>query len=662
MCGIVGIYNFKEAVNPVLIKKMADTLKHRGPDDEGYLGIHFDIKKVYSLIGNDSQIEGVKLQDFNQPVNFLLGHRRLSIIDLSTNGHQPMSNEDGSLWIVHNGEIYNYLELKKELEALGHQIKSKTDTEVILHSYEEWGRDCLNYFNGMWAFVIVDVKRRKIFCSRDQVGIKPFYYFYDGKRFAFASEIKALLKIDHLSIEPNEQIIADYLFYGLLDHTKETFFKDIYQLRPGEYLILDEDRWIVQPYWEVQPKEIFFQNNEDNVKQFYELLEDSIRLRLRTDVPIGSCLSGGLDSSSIVCVANRLMFDGVSTEPKLIGDKQKTFSSCFEHFTYDERYFIEKVIAHTGAEKNYIFPKPEELFLEIYSLIWHQEEPFISTSMYAQWKVMSLAKQRGVTVLLDGQGGDELLSGYLPSYYFFFKHILREGNPIKLINEGVGFLKNQRMGLPILLTRLVRDILLKGVNPFSQKYTEKKMEWVDGGFRKRYLRPLPEPKVFKDELNNYLYQLFRMTRLPSLLHYEDRNSMAFSLEARLPFLDYRLIEFVFNLPPEEKIEGGLTKAILRKAMQGILPEEVRRRTDKMGFVTPEDIWFKTILKNSVYQIFGSKPFAKRGYFNVDKVIQTFGDYCKGKINWDSTIWRWINLELWLRVFIDKTPVLEIDGK
>ncbi len=662
MCGIVGIYNFREPVDPFLIKAMADTLKHRGPDDEGYLGIHFDTKKVYPLIGEDSQIEGIKLHDFDQPVTFLLGHRRLSILDLSAAGHQPMCNEDGSLWIVHNGEIYNYIELGKELERFGHHLKSKTDTEVILHSYEEWGKDCLHHFNGMWAFVIVDLKKRKIFCSRDHAGIKPFYYYYNGKKFAFASEIKALLKIDHFSVEPNEQMIADYLFYGLLDHTKETFFKNIYQLRPGEYLILDEDQWVVHSYWDIKPKEIFSKKNEEYVEKFYELFENSIRLRLRTDVPIGSCLSGGLDSSSIVCMANRLMFDRVSIDSKLVGDKQKTFSSCFENSTYDERFFIEKVIAQTGAEKNFIFPRAEEFFLEIYPLVWHQEEPFISTSMYAQWKVMSLAKQKGIIVLLDGQGGDELLSGYLPSYYFFFKQILKEGNPIRLVNEGFGFLKNHRTKLSVFLIGLIKDFLLKKGNLFNKNYIDRKVEWADGSFLKKYLRPFPKPKVFGDELNNYLYCIFKMTRLPSLLHYEDRNSMAFSLEARLPFLDHRLVEFVFNLPPEQKIEGGLTKAILRRAMQGILPEEIRKRTDKMGFGTPEDIWFKTILKDQVYQIFRSKSFSERGYFNANKVLWAFDNYCKGKINWNPNLWRWVNLELWFRVFIDKNLMVGIDGE
>jgi asparagine synthase (glutamine-hydrolysing) len=237
MCGITGIYSFKGSINPGCIKRMTDSLRHRGPDDEGFLAVNSTSGKVVNLIGIESKTHGSSIEDFNGYANLFIGHRRLSIIDLSPAGHQPMCNEDGSSWIVYNGEIYNYLEIRKELENLGHHLKSQTDTEVVLHAYEEWGTDCLRRFNGMWAFAVVDLKSNKIFCARDRAGVKPFYYFYDGKRFCFASEIKALIEIDGFSIEPNEQILADYLFSGLLDHTEETFFKNIYQLRPGEYQI-----------------------------------------------------------------------------------------------------------------------------------------------------------------------------------------------------------------------------------------------------------------------------------------------------------------------------------------------------------------------------------------------------------------------------------------
>ena len=442
MCGFVGIYSFNGVFRPPLIQKMVDVLWHRGQDDEGFLAANSKLGEAILLTRKGNKIRERSLEEFNRPANLFLGHRRLSIIDLSLAGHQPMSNEDGSIWIIHNGEIYNYLEIQRELEPLEHRFQSRTDTEVILHAYEEWEIDCLRRFNGMWAFAIVDLKKKRIFCSRDRAGVKPFYYLYDGKRFCFASEIKALLEMDHFSVEPNEQIIADYLFSGLLDHTRETFFKNIYQLRPGEYILVEADKLTINSYWDIEAKEIRFARDRDYVERFYELLQDSIRLRLRTDVPIGTCLSGGLDSSSIVCLANRLMFDGQSIDPRLVGERQKTFSSCFEDPSYDERKFIELVIDQTGAEKNYVFPKAEDLFNELPKLIWHQEEPFGSTSIFAQWNVMQLVKERGVTVLLDGQGGDELLAGYLPSFYFLLSQAWKRWEIRGLIIQVHGLWKN----------------------------------------------------------------------------------------------------------------------------------------------------------------------------------------------------------------------------
>jgi asparagine synthase (glutamine-hydrolysing) len=659
MCGIAGIYSFKGNAKPEHIKRMADSLRHRGPDDEGFLAVNSESTKAYPLTGSESKVQGPRIEDFNEPANLFLGHRRLSIIDLSPAGHQPMCNEDGSLWIVYNGEIYNYLELRKELEPLGHRLKSQTDTEVVLHAYEEWGTDCLRRFNGMWAFAVVDLKSNKIFCARDRAGVKPFYYFYDGKRFCFASEIKALIEIDGFSIEPNEQILADYLFSGLLDHTEETFFKNIYQLRPGEYLLIESNKLTVRSYWDIDPKGVRFCSESDDTEQFYELLQDSVRLRLRSDVPIGTCLSGGLDSSTIVCLANRLMFDAHAIDPRLVGERQKTFSSCFENHVYDERKYIELVIKQTNAEKNYVFPKGESLCKDLPRLVWHQDEPFGSTSIYAQWNVMKLAKEQGVKVLLDGQGGDELLAGYLPSFYFLFRRALKQVDLGRFIKEIKGFRKNHGNMLSQFLPGMLITIVPSWGKPLFQKFVKRDVGWAEGGFQKKYFRNFPRPMKFNDDLNDYLYHNFRSMTLPGLLHYEDRNSTAFSLEARLPFLDYRLVEFIFSLPSEQKIKGGVTKVILRNAMQSILPEEVKNRRDKMGFVTPGDIWVRTILRNQIYDIISSKSFAERGYFNIDKVKKVFDKHCKREINVSSLIWRWVNLELWFRTFFDGRPIPEV---
>ena len=649
MCGITGIYCANhERVNLRDLESMTDILQHRGPNDKGFLLA----KTMTAKVLQSPKIGLLKsFLEKNRP-DLGMGHQRLSIIDLSDAGHQPMCNEDESIWIVYNGEIYNYLEIRRELEPLGHHFKSQTDTEVIIHAYEEWGTDCLNHFNGMWAFAILDLKKKRFFCSRDRAGVKPFYYIFDGAQFCFASEVKAFLQIGNFSIEPNEQIVADYLFSGLLDHTHETFFKNIYQLRPGEYLLFEDKKLTIRSYWDIETNEIHFSRDDDYAERFYELLKDSIRLRLRTDVPIGSCLSGGLDSSSIVCLANQLMFNGQNIDPKLVGERQKTFSSCFENPAYDERKFIEIVIRRTGVEKNYVFPNPEDLFTDLNRLIWHQDEPFGSTSIYAQWRVMGLAKERGVIVLLDGQGGDELLAGYLPSFYFLFSQLLKRAEIWHLIKEIYRFRKNQQHLPNQFAIKILAAILPTWIKPLAHKWLRGSTEWAEEGFQEKYFRRFPRPVKFDNDLNNYLYQIFRYTTLPGLLHYEDRNSMAYSIETRLPFLDYRLVEFVFGLPLDQKITGGMTKVVLRKAMKDILPEEVRNRRDKMGFVTPEDIWFRTIMKNQIQGIISSKSFAERGYFDVNKVKKAFDEHCKGKVNISSTIWRWVNLELWLRTFFD----------
>ena len=658
MCGITGIYCANhERVNLRDLESMTASLQHRGPDDKGFL-------LADTLTGEVLQSrEMALLKSFleSKRPHLGIGHQRLSIIDLSDAGHQPMCNEDKSIWIVYNGEIYNYLEIRRELEPLGHHFKSQTDTEVIVHAYEEWGTECLKRFNGMWAFAILDVQKKTIFCSRDRAGVKPFYYLYDGKRFCFASEIKALLELDGFEIEPNEQIIADYLFSGLLDHTHETFFKNIYQLRPGEYLLFENDRLSIRSYWDIEAKEIHFSKNSDYAQKFYELFEDSIRLRLRTDVPIGSCLSGGLDSSSIVCLANRLMFDGQNIDPKLVGERQKTFSSCFEDPAYDERKYIEFVIRRTGAEKNYVFPNPEDLFADLTRLIWHQDEPFGSTSIYAQWKVMELAKERGVIVLLDGQGGDELLAGYPPSFYFLFSQSLKRAKIWHLIKEIHRFRKNHAHLTNQFTMKILAAILPTLIKPMAHKWLKRSSEWAEEGFKNKCFRRFPRLVKLDNDLNNHLYQIFRYTTLPGLLHYEDRNSMAFSIETRLPFLDYRLVEYLFSLPSEQKINEGVTKVILRDSMKGVLPGEITNRMDKMGFVTPEDIWFGTILRDKINQIISSKSFAERGYFNTARVKNAFNQHCEGRKNISSTIWRWVNLELWFRTFVDKKPAPQIFG-
>ena len=626
MCGIAGIvYVDGRPVDPMLLRRMTEVLTHRGPDDGGYL--------IEDGIG--------------------LGHRRLSIIDLSSAGHQPMSNEDGSVWITYNGEVYTYPELTAELKAKGHVFRSRTDTEAVLHAYEEYGVDCLSKFNGMFAFAIWDRRRRRLFCARDRFGIKPFHYFWDGHSFRFASEIKAVLQDKEIERSPNDRQILEFLAVEGLNRSEETFFKGIYTLPPAHYLTLRNGRMQIRRYWEIQPDhpdDFAADEREDRLwaEAFRHLFEDAVRLRLRSDVPVGTCLSGGLDSSSIVCVANRL----------LSGDgRQKTFSACFEDPAYDERPFAQEVLRCTGAEGHVVFPGGEDFLEEMRRLIWHQEEPLGGASVYAQWHVMRLAREGEVKVLLDGQGADEILAGYEEYHSSYFLDLACRFEVGRLIEE-VGARWNSRTS-PGLKT--ARNTLFFALPEDFQNgiFASMERKWLgpfSEGIRLELDGPLPSRR---DHLTGHLLRLLTVSRLPSLLHFEDRNSMAFSIEARVPFLDHRLVEFSFSLPAAQKIRGGLRKVVLRNAMKGILPEKVRTRIDKMTFQAPQGKWLRAEAREEAAEILYSRSFRERGYFNVPRIKKDFEAHCAGRQEVGKQICRWIDLELWLRTFIDGSSELGI---
>src|SRR3989475_1046549 len=400
MCAIAGLYDISgRALDLSALERMVLVQAHRGPDGEGYVLLDArGQERPLAVVGRLADARGTR--PYRHSIG--LGHRRLAIIDLSPLGHQPMTTEDGRCWVTYNGEIYNHVELREELRAKGYRFRSASDTEVLLAAYQEWNESCVTRFNGMFAFAIWDRDRRRLFCARDRMGVKPFYYSWDGARFAFASEIKGLLSAG-LRPSPNQRAVFDYLDGACLDHSEDTFFEGIRQLPPAHTLTVDT-QVTVQRYWDLPPCGEAGLSVRDAAERFRHLFRDAVRLRLRSDVPIGTCLSGGLDSSSIVCVANDLMFVEHAVPRELIGERQKTFSSCFEDPAYDERQFIQPVVERTGAEAHYTFPDPKELAESVSRLVWQQDEPFGSTSIFAQWNVMRLAAQRGVKVLLDGQG------------------------------------------------------------------------------------------------------------------------------------------------------------------------------------------------------------------------------------------------------------------
>jgi len=680
MCGIAGLCNFSEAtVDTGLLLRMASCMRHRGPDDEGYAFINTRdgvfktsggkdtpaaVRESRYLYSPVSEIDSVDAHSGN--FNLAFGHRRLSIIDLSPAGHQPMCNRDGKCWIVYNGEIYNYVELREELKSRGHNFMTQSDTEVILQAYEEWGFDCLNKFNGMWAFALWDCRSRKLFCARDRFGVKPFYYYADIRLFTFASEIKALLQHPAVTRQVNEEVVYNYLMWGFLGYSADTFFKDVRQLEPGHYLVVDVAGDIaVKKWWRIDVNadigDVSDTGARENADKLAALLEDSIRLRLRSDVPIGTCLSGGLDSSSIVCLANRLMFDDASASSLVAGDRQKTFSSCHHDARIDERKFIEEVIQRTNAEKNYVFPDGEIMWQDLPSLVRHQDEPFGGTSIYAQWCVMQKVRQRGVKVLLDGQGGDELLAGYHPYYGTFLINLLlagklaqsfKEAGKIAAITGWPRMTASAAMSAAVSVYNfLPAPLQIAGRRLNSSLQGTQMHKLVQKDFDKKYFGG--SMAHFKGLTGDYCNLQKRLatdvsTELAVLLRYEDRNSMAFSVEARVPFLDYRLVEFAFSLPSAYKIHDGWTKWILREAMKCVLPEDIRWRQDKLGFPTPQQHWLSQN-KSNIRGLFSHRDCMCSGYINTTRIGGDLDALLQSDAS-AAAFWRIINLELWMKAF------------
>jgi len=630
MCGIAGIAAL-DGFNPKLLVNMTQLIDYRGPNGFGFAFFPHDKNAPAEVIHNE-----VRLPSCQGPL-IGLGNRRLTILDLSSLGNQPMQTEDGTLSIVFNGEIYNYLEVRKELRALGHSFQTQTDTEVILHAYQEWGTECLKRFNGMWSFALWDAPRQRLFCARDRFGEKPFYYYLGTRCFVFGSEIKQILQYPGVRREANDSTVFAYLEHGLQDHSSETFFKGISQLPAASFLTLDLARQSVvpdiRPYWELSLKETKL-NDHDACEEFRARFTKAVVLRLRSDVPVGSCLSGGLNSSSIVCVAREIV----------PGHNFHTFSSCSEDKAFDEREYMMEVVRATEVRSHLVFPSSEEYRAGFDNLLWHQDEPFGDSSVFAQWCVMRKARQENIPVLLDGQGADEILCGYRKFYYFYLWHLLKTGDP--------------RFFPEALLHSLTARNLSSG--------------WRHAG---RYLphflgqsstltQRVCRPEYRRDHQNGSLNlgpaanlaerQKADLTRfsVPALLHYEDRNSMAHSIESRVPFLDHELAEFLVNCPPQLKLRHGWTKWILREGMKGVLPEKVRLRRDKMWFPAPQNQWFRNGLREETVRVFASPDLHMSRFLAQKNVVDEFGRFfanSSGALS-DASLFRVLNLERWANVF------------
>lgn len=554
MCGIAGFTGPPTYANQ-RIEQMLYTLRHRGPDDQG---IYCDD-------------------------NITLGHQRLSIIDVSPKGHQPYLLGDRYV-LVYNGELYNYPELRRELEEEhGAVFSSNSDTEVLLWSYQVYGQECLQHFNGMWAFAIYDRKEKSLFCARDPYGIKPFYYRQKDGRFWFASEIKALLE-ENEHPYANIDRLRDFLVMGLLDETRETLFKDIYQLRPGEALQVDLCsnkvtcwNWF-EPRMQLGRKQSFAQAAD----AFRDQFQSAVRRHLLSDVPVGFCLSGGLDSSAIVCQA-ALERDS----------KELTCISAISDIPdYDESEYIDAVLQKTGASTAKVCLKPDQLLQQLDELIWYMDEPFGSTSIYAQRMVFQQAAQKNLKVMLDGQGADEQLAGYSPSFPVILSNYLRRGRWIRFLKECCCIAQTKTASLPFVAREAVfYAIFPQGVLDWLRKKTS--LRGMSNIFRTEQIERFwqnAESIPVKDPAEYFWFCIRH--GMQALLHYEDRNSMAVSVESRVPFLDSELVDTIAGFLPEYRFRNGKSKAVMREGLRYVLPEKIRTRYNKIGFATPEEIWIK----------------------------------------------------------------------
>lgn len=629
MCGICGIYNrdTSNIVQEIILKEMARTMRHRGPDDEGF---HLD-------------------------GNFGVGHQRLSIIDLSSLGHQPMSSEDGRFWIVYNGEVYNYLELRQQLGGKGYSFRSHSDTEVVLKLFMEEGPDCVHQLNGMFAFVIWDSKDRSLFAARDRFGIKPFYYTYSDRSFGFASEIKALFKSGLVSPELNPDGLADYLTFQFCLGDK-TLFRNVKRLLPGHFLFLKpEGELRIEQYWNLD-----FTVDTDHTPEYFEhlllrYLEDSVRLQLRADVPLGAHLSGGLDSSAVSGIAASLLNQPIHT-----------FSGGFKEASeYNETHYAGVVAKKIHSEHHEVFPTELDFVETLPHLIYHLDEPAAGPGVFPSYFVSQMAS-RHVKVVLGGQGGDEVFGGYTRYLIAYLEECIKGGidgtqEEDKYVVDFYSILPNltELDGYQPLLSYFFQEGLF---DSSDRRY----FRLID---RSNGLRDLVDTGLFEGENGYQPFEAFidlfnegechsllnKMTRfdlktlLPALLHVEDRMSMAVSIESRVPLLDYRIAELVASMPPMIKYHGGRSKHIFRKVVQHLVPEDIFNRKDKMGFPVPLSEWYRQGPVREFVRdtLLGSKA-KNRGLIqskDFEKRLDQERAYGRG-------IWGLLSLELWMQAFLD----------
>jgi asparagine synthase (glutamine-hydrolysing) len=618
MCGIAGAFFVRDRS---LVERFAldasACLAHRGPDDSDRLDLD----------------EGSLI------------HRRLSILDTSAAGRQPFGDPDRGQWLIHNGEIYNYLELREELRSLGHPFQTDTDTEVILAAYRQWGPAAVERFNGIWAFALWDGQPGQLLLSRDRLGVKPLYLLEVDGGLAFASEIKALLGLAP-SRDPNPAAIRDYLWHGLLDHGDETFFERIKPLPPATNLLVRGQSRGARRFWSItdlssdaDPRRPH-QRDRQEIEAFGQLLDDAVRLQLRSDVALGTCLSGGIDSSTIAARASRLV---AAADAEHQAAPRIAITAGFPGSPDDETAAATLAAAMAGVRQVVVNPDPGQLLSTLAMLIREQDEPFASSSILAQRAVMEAARGEGVKVMLDGQGADELLGGY-PHYRYPWLLGIARRRPWALpsaLRAAGGF------GLsPAVALRQAALAAFQlgptGIAPIGR--ASRAPAWLGAKLARASGIPLRDTLAAQPggtPLARHLRRAVLSTSLPALLRYEDRSSMRFSIEARVPYLDHRLVEAGMRLPDRLKISGGVTKVALRELGKGLIPEPIRTARKKIGFATPQDAWLARNV-DAIRAAFHESVAVDAGYLERG-ALELLLNSGSG-----NELWRVLSVEVWLR--------------
>lgn len=605
MCGIAGVTGSDRD----LLERMLASIVHRGPDSFG-----MDVSADFSI-----------------------GMRRLSVVDIE-GGEQPIYSKETACCIVFNGELYNSPELRTDLVKRGHCfVTDHSDTETVLKAYEEWGAACVTRLVGMFAFAVSDPTRRELFIARDRLGIKPLYYYSSGERVVFGSEIKALLQDPSVPREVDFEALHRFLLFRVHDDSEATFFKGIKRLLPGHWMVVGPSGVKrIQRYWSPAVNLEFSSTMDDAAyaEAFAELFERVIRRHMIADVPVGVSLSGGLDSSGVSSVMASQMKAGADTHT--LG-RLHTFSALYPGQSIDESEFIHEVERFTGSTPHYAYPSVEQFWGEIDEWIWFQEEPTISSAPYAYYSVYRIAKGE-VKVVLSGNGGDELLAGYIPYFYAYLTSALDQRHPLAAIRES-----------------------LRGWDLYSKYFREMLSARLPGHrpvVSMRDLLAAPPSTLGSFEyvpsrnLNQRLADDVLRYSTPNLLRYEDKNSMAFSIESRVPFLDHELVEFVFGLPIDQKIKRGWNRYVYRQAMKGRMPERNRTRRSKIGFTNPELTWMKERAAQ-IRSIFSSKELEDRGLFRSRELSSEFDAWLAGKPGDGLVFWRVLVSELWMRRYLDR---------